>query len=308
MKRLWTIGLSVMLAATFLLLGYFERSDPIEPITSGPPAAGQFVLFDGTLYKDKPDFSELGFKPIRILYEGELWDQGENRAGLPAKDRVRAIVSGARDRRVPIVIDIEKWPTSPTRHKVPVAAAQTSIRQFATVLSWFHEAAPDLSVGLYGIVPIIDYWRAIREPTTAEYRSWISDNDLARPLVGSVDALFPSLYTFYTDRQGWVKVAVAQITEARRLAGGKPVYVFLWPQYHDSNRLLGTTFLPADYWKLELETARRYADGAVIWGGWGRNDKPAAWDEEAAWWQVTKEFLKHHDASSPTTPQDLKAH
>lgn len=308
MKRLRTTGLLAMLASAFLLPGCFERSQPVESNPSGPPAAKQFVLFDGTLYKDKPDLAELGFKPIRILYEGELWDQGANRAGLPAKGRVQAIASVVRDREVPIVIDIERWPTSPTIHKVSVAAAQANVKQFATLLSGFHEAVPEISVGLYGIVPIIDYWRAIREPTTAEYRSWVGDNDLARPLVGLVDALFPSLYTFYTDRQGWVKVAVAQITEARRLAGGKPVYVFLWPQYHDSNRLLGMTYLPADYWKLELETARQYADGAVIWGGWGRNDKPAAWDEEAAWWQVTREFLKQHVASPLAAPQDKKKH
>jgi hypothetical protein len=59
---------------------------------------------------------------------------------------------------------------------------------------------------------------------------------------------FSILYTFYADRQGWVAYAIAQISEARRKAKGKPVYAFIWPQYHESNQLLGGQFLDADYW------------------------------------------------------------
>jgi hypothetical protein len=295
------------LSTLVFLLGYFiEKSQPVELSPTGPPVAKQFILFDGTLYKNKPDMSMFGIKPIRILYEGELWDQGQSRAVLPTQDRVRTIALGAKDIRVPVAVDIEGWPTSPTVHKVSTAAAQESIEKLTTVLRWFHEAAPDTPIGLYGIVPIIDYWRAIQEPATAEHRSWVADNDRARPLVGSVDVVFPSLYTFYTDREGWVKVAIAQMAEARRVAGGKPVYVFLWPQYHNSNHLLGMTYLPADYWKLELETARQYADGAVIWGGWGNDDRQAEWEDQAAWWQVTKQFLTQVDTVAPAKPRDLR--
>jgi hypothetical protein len=95
-----------------------------------------------------------------------------------------------------------------------------------------------------------------------------------------VDALFPSIYTFYTDRQGWVTYAIAQITEAKRKAKGKPVYAFLWPQYHESNLLLGLRPLDSDYWELQLNTVAQHADGVVIWGGWGANG-PELWNEEA---------------------------
>jgi hypothetical protein len=65
------------------------------------------------------------------------------------------------------------------------------------------------------------------------------------------------------------------------------------------------TCLAADYWKLELETARRYADGLVIWGGWASDDRPAEWGDQAAWCQVTKQFLSQFDSVAPARPIDL---
>ena len=113
------------------------------------------------------------------------------------------------------------------------------------------------------------------------------DDSLAS-VASFVDVLFPSVYTFYEDRSGWQNYAIAQIQEARRLSRGKPVYIFLWPQYHPSNKKLANTFLPGNYWRLELETGRKYADGAVIWCC----GNSQAWDNKAPWWLETQDFLK----------------
>jgi hypothetical protein len=288
-----------------LLIGYFWSSETVPASNSSVPAVKRFVVFDGTLYRNKPDLSQLGVKPIRIVYEGEFWDPGQDRDRLPSEEKVRKIASSVRGIEGSVVIDIERWPTSPTVHNVSVATAQESVEKYATVLRWFHESAPGLPIGLYGVMPLIDYWRAIEDPSSVAYRSWVADGERARSLVESVEAFYPSLYTFYPDQQGWVKYAVAQMSEARRLANGRPVYVFLWPQYHNSNTLLGMTYLDADYWRLELDTARKYADGVVIWGGWGSDDRPADWDEQAEWWKVTKEFIRALDTTPPSAPQSL---
>lgn len=161
-----------------------------------------------------------------------------------------------------------------------------------TVLQWFKEAAPGLVVGYYGAPPLRDYWKSLSSPASKEWASFAKENDQMRPLAGSVDILFPSLYTFYTDRGGWVRYAYAQIAEARRYGNGKPVYVFLWPQFHESNPSLKGAYLPVDFWRLQLQMAKQYADGIVIWGGWGSNNGPVKWDNNAAWWRVTKEFMK----------------
>ena len=183
---------------------------------------------------------------------------------------------------------------------------QSTVDKLLSVLSWVKSEAPGVPFGIYGTVPVQDYWRAIRDSASTEFQSWQQDNDQLERISDQVDALFPSLYTFYADRKGWVTYAIAQITEAKRKAKGKPVYAFLWPQYHESNRLLGLRPLDPDYWELELNTVHQHADGVVIWGGWGNNG-PESWNEEAPWWQVTKRFMKRIDKSAPATPIDLSA-
>jgi hypothetical protein len=181
------------------------------------------------------------------------------------------------------VIDIEEWPLVGD----PATVAE-SVKKYQTVIGWFKTSAPDSRVGLYGVLPIPDYWKAVQGKGSAGYAAWQKQNDSLASIAPSVDVLFPSLYTFYEDRNGWQKYAIAQIQEARKSAAGKPVFVFLWPQYHVSNKKLANTFLPGDYWRMELETARKYADGLVIWCCSNKQ----TWDEKAPWWLETKGFLK----------------
>lgn len=252
------------------------------------PDKRPFAVFDATLYAEKPDLSVFGIQPITIVYAGTFggdWHKQSDR--LPDKESVQQVARDVRHRTNPVVIDIEHWPLKGESSRV-----QNSLEKYMTVLQWFKEAAPGLAVGFYGAPPLRDYWRSIRPPASKEWQSFSGDNDRLRPLAEAVDVLFPSLYTFYTDQGGWVRFAYGQIKEARRHGGGKPVFVFLWPQYHDSNRALAGTYLPADYWRLELETARQYADGVVLWGGWGSDNRPMKWDDDATWWKVTKEFMK----------------
>jgi len=201
-----------------------------------------------------------------------------------------------------VVLDIERWPLNGDG-----VAVQSTVGKFLSVLSWIKGEVPGVPVGFYGTVPLPDYLRAIRDPASEEFQSWQQDNDRLEGVSDRVDALFPSIYTFYTDRQGWVTYAIAQIAEAKRKAKGKPVYAFLWPQYHESNRVLGLRPLDPDYWELQLNTVYQHADGVVIWGGWGDHG-PESWNEEAPWWQVTKRFLRRLDQTAPAPPRDIIAH
>jgi len=56
-------------------------------------------------------------------------------------------------------------------------------------------------------------------------------------------------------------------------------------------------FLPASFWRLQLEIARRYADGVVIWGGYNLQARgPRTWDANAPWWRETLAFLAQRRA------------
>jgi hypothetical protein len=46
-------------------------------------------------------------------------------------------------------------------------------------------------------------------------------------------------------------------------------------------------YLPVDFWRCQLETLYKHADGVVIWGGY-RCD----WQLNFPWWKETIKFLK----------------
>ncbi|MDR4485385.1 MAG: hypothetical protein R3B95_19670 [Nitrospirales bacterium] len=261
-----------------------------------PSSPETFVVFDATLYSNKPDLSYTGIQPITLIYAGSFgpdWHKDSDR--LPNLQLVQTAARKAQLKGRLAVLDIEHWPL-----RGPQEVVRASLLKYLSVLAWFQEAAPGLSVGYYGVPPLRDYWRAIKDPRSEERTSWLVENDQLEPLADSVDVFYPSLYTFYDDQAGWKKYAIAQMEEARRYGHGKPVYVFLWPEYHDSNKNLSGQYLAEDFWLLQLETAKQHADGIVIWGGWiHKKGKRAQWDEDAPWWIITKQFMNNINQSVP---------
>lgn len=287
--------------AIWLTFGYCitarATSSISSSVTTGAHSSGQvttansgssqsFQVFDGTLYKDKPDLSTYGLKPITIIYGENFWKHKSQMDQLPHERLAKRLASETASPIKPVIIDIENWPV-----RGDDATVSDSVEKYAQLMQWFHDAAPDVQHGYYGVLPVGSYWGAIAPKTSPRYQKWQAGNARLQPIAATVDVIFPSLYTYYPDPQAWVRFAIRQIRAAKKY--GKPVYPFLWPQYHDSNRQLGGQYLPASYWKLELETVRAHANGVVIWGGWDlKRDRPAKWDDQAPWWQVTKEFMK----------------
>lgn len=295
-------GLFRYLASGLVVLGVFGASLPSDSITTmAAEAQPPFIVFDATLYTHKPSFHGYPIRSITLLYESRLFARNQPHNSLPDEDTVRSIAKELRGTSEPVIVDIERWPLKGNAQTV-----KENVDKLSAILSWIRAEAPDVQLGAYGTVPLRDYWRAIRGSGSKEYQAWQQDNDRLDELLPHVDALYPSIYTFYSDRQGWVTYAIAQIGEARRKAKGKPVYAFLWPQYHESNHLIGLKPIEPDYWDLQLNTVSQHADGVVIWGGLGDHG-PEPWNEEAPWWQVTKRFMKRRDKVVPNAPSGLKA-
>lgn len=254
---------------------------------SPSPVSGGIPVFDATLFSGKPDLSSYGLRPLPVIYQGELWKGAKDLHRVPDDATIRAAVAQIAADATVICIDIEHWPLNGDGDEVA-----RNLEKYTEVIRRFRATGKNYRLGYYGVLPVVDYWRAINDPASSSFKQWQSENEAIAPLAAEVDVLFPSLYTFYTDQEGWRRMAISQIKAAKSY--GKPVYVFLWPQFHDSNLLLGGRYIGDDYWRMELETVRRYADGIVIWGGWG-DGKPAKWDNEAPWWKVTKSFLKRQN-------------
>jgi hypothetical protein len=141
---------------------------------------------------------------------------------------------------------------------------------------WAREAAPGKIIGYYGTNTLTDIPQV--------------DFTAARELARHVDAFFPPLYTFDDDRSRWEKRAKTSLGQCRDLDPKKPVYFYLWPQYHQGTPK-ALQYVDAAYWKFQLETARKYGDGVVFWSR-SRDD----WDTRSGWWDVTQQFadsLRH---------------
>ncbi len=307
MRRI-SVKLCGVLTVGLLLVGVLTRCT--SPVSSSSLDARAtmtssihrpFTIFDATLYKNKPSFEGYPIRPITLLYESRLFPGKHAPTALPPEQTVRSIARELGDASGPVIIDIERWPL-----KGDASLVKENVGKLVTILSWIKAEAPNTQLGAYGTVPLNDYWRAIRGPGSKEHQGWQQDNDRLDELMTQLDALYPSLYTYYPDQKGWVQYAVSQLIEAKRKAKGKPVYPFLWPQYHESNRQIGLQHLDPGYWELQLNTVAQYADGVVIWGGWGTNG-PEAWNEDAPWWHVTKRFMDRLNGPAPGIPSGLKA-
>lgn len=252
----------------------------------------QFVVFDATLYKNKPDLSRYGIRPLNIIYAKEFWEKGESLTQLPLAAKVHRRAREALAISDLAVIDIEQWPV--TGHSREIM--DESVRKYVTVINWIKQAAPELRVGYFANLPVSDYRKSSALPGSFLYRMWQTENDRVRPIAEVVDGAFPAAYTYSADREAWRRSLVAQVAETRRVFSG-PVYVFIWPQYFDhapSPAEIQLHYLPADFWRFQLETARKHADGVVIWGGWNFElRKPADWDGQAPWWLQTQVFMRN---------------
>jgi hypothetical protein len=214
----------------------------------------------------------------------------------------------------PVVIDIEHWPTD--IRTASEEAVTESLQKLIEVLDWMRDERPTLKLGVYSLLPVRDYWvpvtylKAKQDPSTPrgkidqlarDYDRWSRATDFVRErLAAKVDFVCPSLYTFYDDEAGWELYARANLEESHK--AGKPVYPFLWMQYHGETGV-GGKFIGADVWRRQLDVCRSHADGVVIWGGWKRR-----WDENAPWWQATEDFVRRLESTqdrseSPAAPR-----
>ena len=246
-----------------------------------------FKFYEALLYKNKPNLSEYGLEPLTLIYHSPFWQLGDARENVPSVQTMRNVFDDTYPGGAFVVIDIEHWPLKPQ------SESYVSNRQkYTTFISRIRAVRPDLQLGMYAMVPKRNYWAPIKGKNSKAYRSWQQTNDELAIIGRQLDVTMPSLYTFYADRDGWRTYALAQISESRRLFPGKPVIVFLWPQYHESSRGSRLEYLSRDYWRLQLETVYEHADGVVIWGGWDVDAKRKSnWRGDWAWWDETVKFV-----------------
>ncbi|MFA7229985.1 MAG: hypothetical protein WC071_01820 [Victivallaceae bacterium] len=281
------------------------------PANASEAAAGKpdksFTVIDSIHYRDKGDMSAYNMKDYTIFYDSRIWPSGEVKKKAlempPSDEHIASLVKNITTAKSPVIYDIERWPLD-IRHAVKTVASDdiatasnktvnASMNKMIHIISESKKVNPNVKYGYYSCVPLRDYWVTVGN-NPEKMKEWQQANDYLKPLVESVDVLCPSLYAFYNNRDGWVKYARANIAEAKRLANGKPVYVYLWPKYHNSNKKDGKKFIEGDFWKLQLETVYNSGvDGIIIWDSAlvVNNPKDKVWDPKREWWKETVSFL-----------------
>jgi len=246
----------------------------------------EFKVFNALLYKDQPDMQELCIKPINVMYAWYFFPKGPKRGAyeLPAQEslvKAKAIIT---KKSIVTVLDIEHWPLKNVSHRKAVRSA----RNYLSVVKEIKASVPGVPIGYYGVVPVVDFSRAIQAPSEPAYKKWQVDNDRVKIIADQVDAVFPSLYTISSSPQHWRTRALASLNESRRIAPGKPIYPFVWPYYHSQGgKIPSGTPVEAEYWQYQLEFLKKHTDGLVLWGGYKKN-----FSKELEWWRITQDFIK----------------
>lgn len=224
------------------------------------------------------ELRSLCLRRVPLLKEYRFRDRGIKQLTAVRDTKAREVGRSVAGEEI-VVVDIETWPTRGDDRTVA-----DSQKRLGAVIRAIKAEAPDSEVGLYSMVPVRDYYRAVLDPSEDRYKEWQAENDRLRPLAEAVDALFPSVYTFFDEAPArWRRYAHANISEARRLAPNKLVYPFIWDRYHKTEEPIQMEFLHAQFSMLFDEPA---ANGAVIWL---KGHEP--WDTQSTWYQALKEFL-----------------
>jgi hypothetical protein len=272
-----------------------------------------FIVFDDTSYSNKPFDVMPGAHNIKTASHGNIWSgpYPHYNTDRASEEHVRKFAKAiAKDPRM-VVFDIEHWSFAPEN-------VDETTRKLSEVIDWFHDEAPFVRCGYYMLMPHRDYWTPAEfqrlqnkvdkgeiKETHPGYKQrleklwkWMSKNGrlkvgqdaetgrfIPEGLADKVDCVFPSLYAFYDNIEGWKNYARWNIKEARKYQ--KQVYPYIWPHYHNSNKEKNGQYLGDEYWEAIMETCMEHADGVVIWGGW-----KSEFSQNNSWWDVTVKSMR----------------
>lgn len=241
------------------------------------------ILLDATTYANKPDTGiprlYLTDREFYAPLPGGGWDK---RRG--DEDRTRAMARAATGSL--LCLDIEHLKLD--SRTASDAEIEAGIAHIAEIIGWVRDERPGMRLGLYGVMPIFEYWKQDDGWRRANGRLRQSRDDasgryIAEGLSDLVDVLFPSLYTFYADLPGWEKFAAGMAREARRF--GKQACGFMHSRFHPNAQPpeLRGTLIPLPFYQRQCEVVAEHFDGLVQWDGWDTvNNRTLAWDAEAA--------------------------
>lgn len=174
-----------------------------------------------------------------------------------------------------------------TRTRANLLKFAESARRFRQALN--ETGHGDKRFGFYGIVPIDAYSTYLAYPGTAGdllLRQAHALPEMAQ-VVSAVDFLTTTTFLpANPSAANWLHIE-ATLKLAREVGQGKPVYVLSWPQYAGASG-----YMDAATWTRQLDLARAYGSGVVLWGSHLMPGADRSWNSSAPWWQATLQWLQ----------------
>ncbi len=218
--------------------------------------------------------------PLSVVYESEF---AFTQSGEPIESSVKALA--VKYEGLMVVIDIERWklPHIPTYDKLII---DDSVAKYQKVLRWWKEAAPNSTVGYYGIIQ-----RSYHPINQAKDPSWLINYnrvmEAISPIFDFADFIAPAGYLNYQNVDRHLDSIAVDLYRAREY--GKPIYLFMWHRgtsgdFPNSELLDRMTLRRL----LDMATESSMLDGIIWWSiSWESDDNAA----NTEWYNELRRYL-----------------
>lgn len=248
------------------------------------PATSQtksFRMYNMIRYKNSPSALSPFLLPMKIANESVLLNPADS---MPDASAIGNFASQCPADEL-VTMDLETWPY------YPASKLTNTINRFLTALTYFKNVNTSSVVGFYGVPPKQAYQWSLIDPVNnpSGYYNWKLISDSLARVAKSVDVFQPSFYTYDADTASWRKMVDTTIAAIKRYSTTKPVYAYIWPQYHGGSGGGDSSlkFIDTAIWKYELRTLYDRTDGCIIWtSNKDENNKVISWDPNMMWWQA----------------------
>lgn len=152
--------------------------------------------------------------------------------------------------------------------------------RYESILRKIHEESPEARIGIYSGIP--SQWYGLE--SSYEYNIRLELDEYLYEFASSqLDYISVPAYPYRPDFKTWRERVEPMILRAKMYY--RPVFLWLTPRYpYTSKGGIGGKLIDPDFIKQQIATAKRLADGLVLWGKWGESP-----EKESKWWAKVKE-------------------
>lgn len=250
-----------------------------------------FKLFHQVRYSNTPATLSPYLLPLKISNESVLLNPDSTPNQIAIQNFALTCPAG-----VNVCLDLETWPYFPN------SKLTTTINRFLTTISYFKAVNTVSPLGFYGVPPRQAYEWSTIDPVNnpSGYATWKRISDSLARFAVNVDVFQPSFYAYDADTTSWRKMVDTTIAATKRYSTTKPIYAWIWPQYHQSTRPNQLQFIDTAIWRYQLQTLYDRTNGVIIWtSNKDASNNTIYWDPNMLWWQVTKSFMVEKSLAPP---------